>query len=79
MWPIPNISKEIGTAVTEAPQHLFEGIVKAIAFVPDQMKGAVVFGQNIWSGMTPEQQKTVEEAITKLIVTAAEAYVKKSS
>lgn len=77
MWPIPNISKEIGEAVTEAPRHLFEGIVQAIAFVPDQFKGAAVFGAGIWNGLTPEQQTTVQQAISKLIVTAAEAYVKK--
>jgi len=68
---------DMNQVITEAPQHLFEGLVKTVAFVPEKMKGAVIFGKGIWDGMTPEQQNTVQEAITKLIVTAAEAYVKK--
>ena len=74
-----SIQDGIGKAVVEAPQHLFEGIAQAAMFVPEKLKGAVLFGEGIWNGLTPDQQKTVEQAITKLIVTAAAAYVKKPS
>jgi hypothetical protein len=78
VFGIPS-KQDLNQVVTEAPQHLFEGIVQAVAFIPDQMKGAAVFGAGIWNNLTPEQKATVEQAIAKLIVTAAEAYVKKGS
>lgn len=74
-----SIKDGIGQAIVAAPGHLFEGIAQAVMFVPDKLKGAVLFGEGIWNGLTPEQQKTVEQAIAKLIVTAAEAYVKKGT
>lgn len=70
-----NIRGNIGSAIQEAPHNFFIGIAKAIAFVPDRAKGVIIFGENIWNGMTPEQQATVESAIRKAIIAAAEAYV----
>ena len=75
MW---GIEGSIGNAIQKAPENFFLGLVHAAAFVPNQLKGAYLFGEGIWNGMTPEQQKTVEDAIRKAIIAGAEAYVKKS-
>ena len=58
-----SIQEGIGKAMTEAPKHLFEGIAQAVMLVPNGLKGTVLFGEVIWNGLTPEQQKTVEKAI----------------
>ena len=73
MW---GIEGSVANAMQAAPENLFKGIAQAIAFVPDKIKGAALFGESIWNGMTPEQQATVEAAIRKAIIAAAEAYVK---
>ena len=75
MWPFPDIQGEIGKAVTNAPQQFLAGIVQAVAFVPNQLKGVALFGEDIWNGYTPEQKATIEKAIAMLIISAAEAYV----
>jgi hypothetical protein len=74
MFGIPS-KEDLDKVIQDAPTNLFQGIAHALMFVPGQMKGAVLFGKGIWDSMTPEQQATVEKAIAKLIVTAAEAYV----
>lgn len=76
MFGLPNIQEEIGKAMFNAPKNLMLGLGNAALFVPSKLKGVVDFGGSIWSGMTPEQQETVKEAIIKLIVTSAQAYVK---
>ena len=76
MW---GIEGSIASAVQDAPKNLFIGLTHAAMIAPNGIKGEVVFGEHIWGGLTPEQQATVEQAITKLIITAAEAYVKKGS
>ena len=74
-----SIQDGIGKALVQAPENLFIGIAHAMMFVPNQLKAAAVFGEGIWNGMTPEQQATVEAAIRKAIIAAAEAYVKSGS
>ena len=76
LFGIPN-ADDLNSVIQKAPENLLLGLSNALMFVPDKLKGAVLFGEGIWNKMTPEQQATVEAAIAKLIVTAAEAYVKK--
>ena len=78
MFGIPS-KGDLNSVILQAPQNLFMGIAHAMAFVPDKIKGVALFGESIWNGMTPEQQATVESAIRKAIIAAAEAYVKSGS
>lgn len=76
MFGFPDIQKEIGQAMIDAPKNIASGLGNAVMFLPKQLVGFAQFGGSIWSGMTPEQQETVKQAIIKLVVTSAEAYVK---
>ena len=73
MW---GIEGSIANALQAAPENLFMGIAHAMTYIPDKIKGAALFGESIWNGMSPEDQKTVEDAIRKAIIAAAKAYVK---
>jgi hypothetical protein len=78
MFGLPS-KEDLDNVVQQAPANLLTGLVHALTFVPDQMKGAFLFGEGVWNNMTPEQQATAEQAVAKLIVTVTEAYVKKGS
>jgi TRAP-type C4-dicarboxylate transport system substrate-binding protein len=72
---ILGIQSNIASALQQAPENLFKGIAAAAMFIPNGLKGVVVFGEGVWNSWTPEEQAIVEKALAKLILQAATAYV----
>lgn len=68
--------EDLDKVIQDAPKNFINGLSGALLLIPNQLKGVAEFGGGVWSGMTPEQQETVKQAIIKLIVASAEAYVK---
>ena len=73
MW---GIEGSVASAMQEAPKNIFIGLAHAAMFIPEKAKAAFIFGQDVFNGMSPEDQKVVEDAVRKLIVEGAKAYVK---
>lgn len=79
MFGLPDIKGDVAQAMKDAPSNFAMGMVQAVSFIPNEMKGAFLFGKGVWENMTPEQKATCEAAVAKLLIAASEAYVKKGS
>ena len=75
VFGIPS-KEDLDEVIKKAPENLFKGIVEAVSFAPEKMKGAILFGEDLWNKMTPEQQEKCEKAAIDLIEMGCDAVIK---